>query len=162
MDLASNVQRITARFPNINQVSTDDCLKMLESDHPPVMLDCRGEDEFKVSRIEDALWCSGNLTDDKVASTLSKCLGQDVICYCAVGFRACTMAKRIQNLKLPGVKQVSNLEGAIFKWVNEGKTVVGGDGAAIKKVHAFSAIQAKFLKDPDVVFLPNQEDELKI
>jgi len=161
--LESSIKRTREKFPNVRQLSTDDCYKMLEYANPPVLLDCRTDEEYNVSRIPGAVSCHGSLTNEKIKEILSNYLGQDVVCYCASGYRSSQMVQRIQTLKLLGIKDLWNLEGSIFKWVNEGKTVVDGNGFPMRKVHAFGPEQAKLLKDPEVVYLPkSKEDEFNI
>jgi len=161
--LESSIKRTREKFPNVRQLSTDDCYKMLEYANPPVLLDCRTDEEYKVSKIPGAIQCHGSLTDDKIEEILSKYLGQDVVCYCASGYRSSQMVERIQKIKPLGIREIWNLEGSIFKWVNEGKTVVDGKGVTKKKVHAFGPKQVKLIKDPDFVFLPkSNEDDVKI
>merc|ERR1719462_110752 len=154
MDLLEcSIKTTREQFPNISQLSTDDCYQMLEYANPPVMLDCRTDEEYKVSKIPGAVSCHGSLTDDTIKEILSKYLGQDVVCYCASGCRSSQMVERIQKLKPLGIREIWNLEGSIFKWVNEGKAVVDVNGVTRKKVHAFGPKQAKLLIDPDFVYL---------
>jgi predicted sulfurtransferase len=50
-----------------------------------------------------------------------------------VGYRSEKIAKRCQAA---GFKQVYNLYGGIFEWVNQGNTVVNADGPT-EQVHTY-------------------------
>merc|ERR1719193_565190 len=68
-----------------------------------------------------------------------------------------------KKMKLPGIKDAYCLEGAIFQWANEKKPLVDANGLPTKKVHAFTPKLAKYITDPDAVYLPkSDEEELKI
>ena len=74
----------------------------------------------------------------------------DIITYCSVGMRAATMAQRI-NEELQRKKEheehgektsfnVYNLDGAIFKWINEQKPLVDSNEEDTQYCHPFSYV----------------------
>jgi len=158
------------KFPTVNQLSTHDYGDMLKR-HTPILLDARSEEEYRFSWMIGAIWCPASVTDDKLKDFLSKRKGHNVVCHCGAGGRGNALAMRVQKLDVPGIKKVYNLEGGVFKWVNEGKPVVGPKkevyaASALrrgvfervtigrrKKVYVDSVTAAKMVK-PDVVFIP--------
>jgi hypothetical protein len=66
-----------------------------------------------------------------------------IVAYCAVGWRSSALAER---LKAQGYTNVSNLEGSIFAWANEGRPVYQGEQPAAR-VHPVSEKWGRLLKE---------------
>ena len=117
-----------------------------------MVIDCREENEFKVSRIPGAFNIpfsqfetdrAKHVTEKKhmnfLVNTLdlevTKHLGRklhatdevDLVCYCSVGYRSSVVAERILELRddghLPPGIQAHNLRGSIFQWASEGRNL---------------------------------------
>ena len=63
--------------------------------------------------------------------------------YCTVGYRS---GKVVEQLRKAGYKNVYNLHGSIFEWVNEGNKVVNAKGVTTNRVHTYSKEWGKWLK----------------
>ena len=74
----------------------------------------------------------------------------DLVCYCSVGYRSSIVAEEILKLKEdgqppPGLRPV-NLEGSIFQWASEGRSLTrkGQTGVPVEikvtTVHPFSTV----------------------
>jgi len=157
------------KFPTVKQLSTRKLAQMRKR-ASPIVLDARSEEEYRFSWLKGAFWCPASVTDEKLKAFLSERKGRRVVCHCGAGGRGNALALRVQGLKVPGIK-VFNLEGGLFKWVNEGRPVVGPKrdiavASALrrgvfervtmgrrKKVYVDSVTAAKMVKE-DRVFIP--------
>ena len=74
----------------------------------------------------------------------------DLVCYCSVGYRSSIVAEQILKLKedgqLPCGLRPVNLEGSIFQWASEGRSLTrkGQTGVPVEikvtTVHPFSTV----------------------
>ena len=97
-----------------------------------VFLDARESREFEVSHIAGAIPVGYDHFDVSLLPALDK--DRPVVVYCSVGYRS---EKITEKLLAAGFKNVSNLYGGIFEWVNQGHPVVNQTGAT-QEVHAYS------------------------
>jgi len=96
-----------------------------------IWLDAREQREYELSHIKGALHIGYEAPDLSLLRQLPK--DARIIVYCSVGYRSEKIAKRCQAA---GFKQVYNLYGGIFEWVNQGNTVVNADGPT-EQVHTY-------------------------
>jgi len=107
---------------------------------PPVLLDARTPAEFKVSHLRGARFVNyDSLATEKFAG-LDR--NQPVVVYCSVGYRSERLGERLHAL---GFRQVRNLYGGLFKWVNEGYPVYNAQGRT-NNVHPYSALWGMWLE----------------
>ncbi len=105
-----------------------------------VLLDARPEKEYAVSHIEGAE-CVGFESFNK--SKVEHLSTEDtIVVYCSVGYRSEKVGEQLQAL---GFKNVYNLYGSIFEWVNQGNTVVNLNGET-EEVHTFDKEWSQWLK----------------
>lgn len=125
-------QTIRDKFPEVRQISTTQLSEWLAQPEPPLLLDARAPKEFAVSHLPDARPAE----NEKQALDLLKDAPKDrqVVIYCSVGYRSSALAQKLQQA---GYTNVSNLEGSIFEWANQGKPVYQGT-QQVKVVHPFS------------------------
>ena len=72
-----------------------------------------------------------------------------IIVYCSVGYRS----ERIgEQLLANGYSNVTNLYGGIFEWVNSDYPVVDTNNVKTNKVHAYSKLWGKWLKNGEKVY----------
>ncbi len=132
---AGVISDIRNRYPNVKQLQTTELqLWLTSSDSESIILiDARREDEFSISHISGAK----NLPYKKDPRKLFKDTNPDnpIVVYCSVGYRSSILAKKLQDM---GFTKVYNLEGSIFKWANEGRSVVQGQ-ITVHKVHPYDA-----------------------
>lgn len=96
-------------------------------------LDARDKAEYDVSHIENALRVGFDDFDMIRTTGLKK--DRKIIVYCSVGYRS---EKISQKLIKAGFKDVSNLYGGIFEWVNEERPVYNKAGEKTSNVHVYS------------------------
>lgn len=122
---------VRKRFPEIHQLGTAELDAWMSdpSRTRPEILDVRTAEEFSVSHLPGARRvdpsASGPALEPLVATS------GPVVLYCSVGYRSSALARRIIKA---GRKNVSNLEGSVFQWANEGRPLINADGPA-EKVH---------------------------
>ena len=143
-------QEIRTRFPSVRTISTADLAASLESltgDHP-LLLDVRAAEEFAVSHLPGAELTS-KLTD-AIARIEAAEPGRTVVLYCSVGYRSADVAARLQA---SGYTNLFNLEGSIFQWANEGRTLFR-DQMPVKVVHPLDNDWGRYLNRQLWCFAP--------
>ncbi|XP_073258506.1 uncharacterized protein [Porites lutea] len=147
-------------YPRVPVMTTDELQHLMKKTASQsgyrklVLLDTRGENEFRVSRLANAIHLDPEETDlTKVMKMIQKEAGTTqgpmaVVCYCAIGWRASIMSQRLldelekpENQDIKSSLEVYNLEGAIFKWANERKDLVDPDGNDTDSVHTFTRLK---------------------
>lgn len=98
-----------------------------------LLVDAREAEEFAVSRMAGAKHVGYNKFDIQSFNNISK--EQKIVVYCSVGYRSEKVAEKLGQA---GFKQVFNLYGGIFEWVNQGNVVVNSANEPTEKVHAYS------------------------
>jgi rhodanese-related sulfurtransferase len=126
---------IRRRFPKVKQLSTAELAEQLNDGRVPAPLiyDVREPHEYAVSHLPTAQRLNPKISPGELVPTLPQ--GQPVVFYCSVGYRSSRLATRLIE---SGFINVSNLEGSIFRWANEGRPLER-DGRVVKVVHPYSA-----------------------
>ncbi len=104
---------------------------------PPLLLDCRAEEEFAVSHLVGAVRFAGGKDLSAVTNSV-----RPVVVYCSVGYRSAGVAERLQE---SGVREVYNLEGSIFEWANRDYPLFRGTNRATV-VHPYDAAWGRLLE----------------
>lgn len=107
-----------------------------------LLLDAREADEYSISRIKGATHVGYEHFDISALRHVSK--EQDIVVYCSVGYRS---EKIGEKLRLAGFKNVSNLYGGIFEWINQGHVVVDTNNQPTQYVHAYSTTWGIWLNE---------------
>ena len=107
---------------------------------PPLLLDVRTPAEYRVSHLRGARF----VPFDSIASAQFADLdrSQPVVVYCSVGVRSERLGERLHAL---GFRNVRNLYGGLFEWVNESRPVVDAAGPTTN-VHPYSPLWSPWLK----------------
>jgi rhodanese-related sulfurtransferase len=133
---------VRERFPDVTQVSTAQLSQWLSAPETerPILLDARSPEEFEVSHLPNARPAA----DESQALEQLRDADQNrrIVVYCSVGWRSSALA---QKLKARGYANVSNLEGSIFQWANEGRPVYR-NGQQVSQVHPFDEKWGRLLK----------------
>jgi rhodanese-related sulfurtransferase len=129
-------------FPEVPPISADELRKWLDDPGrpQPLLLDVRGGDEFAVSHLHGARLVRPEAQAKDVLGDADA--NQPVVVYCAGGYRAAKMARRLIEA---GRRDVLNLDGGIFAWVNEGHPVER-DGREVAQVHPMSRLFSRLLR----------------
>ncbi len=112
-----------------------------------IYLDAREYDEYAVSHIDGAIWVGYDDFDMSRLDSISK--SDNIIVYCSVGYRS---EKVSEKLLKANYKNVSNMYGSIFEWVNQGKPVYDMEGNETPNVHAFDKEWGRWLKQGTKVY----------
>ena len=120
-----------------------DELKEMKED--VVLLDAREKKEFEVSHIEGAKCVGYKKFDESQLEGVDK--DEHIVVYCSVGYRS---EKIGEKLKKMGYKNVYNLYGSIFEWVNDGNEVVDKNNTPTKEVHTYNKKWSKWVEEGKV------------
>lgn len=121
-------------------------LKKWELSKNLVILDTREPAEYEVSHLQDAL--AIGYDDVNWAKIEQLNLKDTVVVYCSVGYRS----ERIgEQLLKKGFKNVYNLYGGIFEWVNEGQAVYQASEKT-EKIHGYDKTWGKWLTKGEQVY----------
>jgi rhodanese-related sulfurtransferase len=128
-------------YPSVSQVGTGALAEWLQQAHPSLLLvDVRSPEEFAVSHLPGAV----NLQSvEQIAQAVTMKKPATTILYCSVGFRSSRLAHLLSQ---QGWRDITNLEGSIFQWANEGRPVYRGD-IPVQRVHPYGKRWAGLLKD---------------
>jgi rhodanese-related sulfurtransferase len=106
----------------------------------PLLLDVRTPAEYRVSHLKGARFVNfDSMATEQLADVPRT---RPVVVYCSVGVRSERLGERLQML---GFRQVRNLYGGLFEWVNEGHPVYDANGVTTN-VHPYSAVWSPWLK----------------
>jgi rhodanese-related sulfurtransferase len=121
-------------WPQAPQMSTRELAERMAAgnESAPLLIDVRTREEYEVSHLPGAIWAE---TPGQMASALREASDrQPVVLYCSVGVRS---SKAAAQLMRSGRTNVFNLQGSIFKWANEGGSLIA-NGSAVHVVHPYS------------------------
>lgn len=127
---------------SVTEISATKAYKMKDV----VFLDAREKTEYNVSHIKEATWIGYDDFDIERVANLPT--DKKVIVYCSVGKRSENISEK---LEAAGYKDVSNLYGGIFEWVNNGYDVYDSSGKT-NKVHAYSSTWGIWLNKGEKVY----------
>ena len=134
---------IRSQHPGVSQLSTDSLAAWLARppEERPLLLDVRAPAEYRVSHLQDAYRADPGGPLPAQLDTLQH--DRPIVTYCSVGYRSSALAERLQEA---GFTNVSNLEGSIFAWANEGRPVYR-NGQRVRQVHPYNQVWGRLL-DP--------------
>jgi rhodanese-related sulfurtransferase len=127
-------------------VAPADLMAELSRPVRPQLLDVRSPAEFKVSHLRGARF----VNHDSVATEQFAGLDRQapVVVYCSVGYRSERLGERLHAL---GFKNVRNLYGGLFEWVNQNYPVYNAQGLT-RNVHPYSVVWSPWLKKGQKVY----------
>ncbi len=133
---------ITRLFPNVESITLQALAEWLQdpSKIQPVLLDARSEAEYDVSHLCHARRIDPDSPDLSALSNVS--FETPLVVYCSVGYRSAAVASKLLQA---GFSRVYNLEGSIFQWVNQGRTVYK-DEQITTVVHPYNWLWGKLLR----------------
>lgn len=106
------------------------------------LLDTRTAEEFQVSRLPGAQLLGFEPINKELLRSFE--LDDTLLVYCSIGYRS----ERVANeLRAMGFKNVFNLYGGIFEWVNQGKPLENGKGEPTRQVHPYNFWWGFFLTE---------------
>jgi rhodanese-related sulfurtransferase len=122
-------QAIRVKFREVRQVSPAELVTWMRDPHrpPPLLIDARADSSFRLSHIDGAVRLDPEHPDLAPLEHVPR--DQPLVVYDAAGVVGTAM---VLGLEGAGFSRVSNLEGGLFRWVNEGHPVVDDSGATGK------------------------------
>ena len=130
------------KFPDVSNISTEE-VSHLDQDRT-ILVDTRKREEYDVSFIPRAVHLKFPATEEDVTKFVSDHVREDIeniVCYCSLGYRSSIVAgmfsKQLQEQNMTSI-HVYNLEGSIFKWVNEGRAVHNPSLETVHYSHPFN------------------------
>jgi rhodanese-related sulfurtransferase len=121
-------------WPQVPQMSTRELAERIAvgNESAPLLIDVRTREEYEVSHLPGAILAE---TPSQIAFALREASNrQPVVLYCSVGVRSSKVAAQLMR---SGRTNVFNLQGSIFKWANEGRSLIAND-SAVHVVHPYS------------------------
>ncbi len=109
-------------------ISVEEFIKM--NKYAVYVLDTREKQEFKVSHLKSARNVGYFWFDMREVYDIP--LDASIIVYCSIGNRSEKIAEKLIHA---GYKNVRNLYGGIFEWVNEGQPVYKETGVQTSEIH---------------------------
>ena len=106
----------------------------------PLLLDARTPAEYQVSHLPGARFVNADSIATATFADLDR--QQPVVVYCSVGARSERLGERLHAL---GFRNMRNLYGGLFEWVNQGYPVVNAQGIT-PNVHPYSPLWSLWLK----------------
>ena len=145
-----------ATTPTIGNVDFDKKISSLISFTVPVMgvdelkemredvilLDTRKKEEFETSHIEGAKYIGYKEFDASSLEGIDK--DEQIVVYCSVGYRSEKIGEKLKKL---GYKNVYNLYGSIFEWVNDGNEIVDKNNKPTKEIHTYNKKWSKWVEE---------------
>lgn len=121
-------------------IHTAELVNKISEENKVILLDTRSLEEFQVSHLPNALFLDYDKFNSKSVIPIDK--NATIIVYCSVGYRS----ERIgEKLLMMGYKNVTNLYGGIFDWVNTGETVVNKSEVVTDSVHTYNKDWSRWL-----------------
>ncbi|MDD4991157.1 MAG: rhodanese-like domain-containing protein [Paludibacter sp.] len=112
-----------------------------------VILDTRKQSEYDASHIDGAKFVDYDTFTLEKVKDIAK--SDTIVVYCSVGYRS----ERVgEKLRKAGYKNVFNLYGGLFEWVNLGFDVVDNTEQKTDKIHAYNKDWGKWLTNGDKVY----------
>ena len=123
-------------------VPTISCTELSKHQQDYVLLDARERSEYDVSHIKGAQHVGYEGFNEKNVNNIPK--NKPIVVYCSIGYRSEKIGEKLQAM---GFKNVQNLYGSIFEWVNKGFSVVDSTGAQTNRIHTYNAQWAQYVSN---------------
>ncbi len=135
-------QAVRAKFSGARQVSPAELVRWLADPNrpPPLLVDARPDEQFTLSHIDGAVQLDPTEPDISQLRVVSR--ETPIVIYDGPGVLGAGFAPALME---EGFTRVSNLEGGLFRWVNEGHPVLDADGP-VAKVHPINWKWGRLLK----------------
>ena len=132
------------KFPDVDNITTDELSEKVKHNNNLLVVDNRQQQEYNVSFINGAKLLEFPLTENVLTEFVEKNVSdetEEIICYCSVGYRSSVVAGQLGAILAEKKKddvKVYNLEGSMFKWVNEDRPVTNVKSETVCYAHPYS------------------------
>lgn len=122
-------QAVALKFRDVRRVTPAELVAWMRDPNrpPPLLVDARPADQYALSHVDGAVNLDPAQPDLSPLDNVRR--DNPVVAYDGPGVMGAAMVKA---LTAAGFTRVSNLDGGLFRWVNEGHPVVNNDGTATK------------------------------
>ena len=134
-------RKLQSLYKNTVPLIRSDALLSEISKSDVIILDTRSAVEFEVSHLSGALLLNYDSFKPEDVKNVNK--NARIVVYCSVGYRSERIGEQLIKL---GFKDVSNLYGGIFDWINNGNSIVNTAGISTDSVHTYSMEWSKWVK----------------
>lgn len=110
------------------------------------IFDTRNQEEYDVSHIKNAEYLGYQDFNPDQLKDIPK--DAKIVLYCSIGYRSEKIGEKLLSL---GYRNVYNLYGSIFEWVNQGNIVVDKNGKPTREVHTYNRQWSKWLDDKKAI-----------
>ncbi|MGE3626402.1 MAG: rhodanese-like domain-containing protein [Hyphomicrobiales bacterium] len=144
--------KVTGDYAGVAQLPPERLQSMIGAGGSPLVLDVREAAEFAVSHLAGAERVEPGISASAfLAQFAAKAKGRPVVFYCSVGVRSSILAEKVQAaLKAAGAGPVYNLDGGIFAWHNQSRSLVDASGPT-ELVHPYDSHWGKLLTRRDFI-----------
>ena len=136
----------------LNELKEDFGVTQIHSDSlkytNSILLDTREPEEFKVSHIPDAVHTG--YYDFSIEDFYHLNKDTTIIVYCSVGYRSSKIAQKLIDA---GFKDVRNLYGGIFMWVNQNREVMK-DSVVTDSIHTYNKRWGRYITNQNIIKIP--------
>lgn len=125
---------------SVDYIEAETLKTKLDAGENIVLLDTRAKAEFDVSHLKNAIWIGYDNFKKENVKQLDK--NTEIVVYCSIGVRSEQIGERLKNM---GFKNIQNLYGGIFDWVNRGYPIYRNNQQT-QNVHPYDKFWGKFLE----------------
>ncbi|NBU36070.1 MAG: rhodanese-like domain-containing protein [Bacteroidetes bacterium] len=110
-----------------------------------IIFDAREKEEFEISHIPDAIFLGYSDFNEIRLKDIPK--ESSIVVYCSIGYRSEKIGEKMLR---SGYKNVYNLYGSIFEWVNENYPLVNAKGKFTSNLHSYNKSWSKWVTNKDI------------
>ena len=146
----TNIEDAIKRYNSnsVEYIDVEDLDQLIKVNPNIKLLDTRQPSEYSISHIQNAVYAGyDNFKLKTIQDQLQK--KDTIVVYCSIGVRSEQIGEKLQKA---GYKNVFNLYGGIFDWVNKGLKVYNQKGETTDKVHAYDRFWGRYLKKGQKVY----------
>lgn len=127
---------------SVDYISVEELIKLKNKTADLKLIDARAPSEYSISHIQNAIF-SGyeDFSLKRIEDKIQK--NDTIIVYCSIGVRSEQIGEQLQKA---GYKNIFNLYGGIFEWVNKSHKVYNQNEEPTDKIHAYDMFWGQFLE----------------
>jgi rhodanese-related sulfurtransferase len=129
----------------IPNLSTAQLAEWIAKDTSPfVLIDTRQKEEYDLSHLPHAYHAENLAQSKAVIAAADPSKKAPVVLYCSIGYRSARLGSELRSAGY----EAMNLEGSIFQWANEGRSLVSKDQPT-RQVHPYNSFWGLLLNSHD-------------
>jgi len=116
-----------------------------KSSEKVVLLDAREKEEYEVSHLKGAIHIG--YEEFELSKLVNIPKDQQIVVYCSIGYRSEKIGKKLRK---SGYKNVTNLYGSIFEWVNQENKIYKDNEEETLQLHTYNQKWSKWVSNPKI------------